>query len=182
MGLFSVLGKIAKGVASKLTGGASDIVLKGLGAAKSIIGGKPKPPVAATAHMPTIQARALLNKAIEHAPRVQRTEYVEGWSHGKARGGFKRKRAAKRKRRTYEEVMLAEGISQGYLPPGTTELPRKPRKARRSPAAPRSPRKAPSGGLDLKAIGAAWQKAGKGPGTGMTWSQFRAANSHLRVK
>ena len=94
----------------------------------------------------------------------------EGWGFGNGR-----KPAAKRRPRKRKLPGVLESAIAYQLP--VLRAPSRPAKPRSG--AKRTP---PKGGLDLKAIGAAWTAAGKAPGTGMTWAQFRAANSHLRLK
>lgn len=187
MGLFSFLGKVAKTGLSLATGGKSDAVLKALGKVTGLTG---KPKRAALAAVPdttpTIQERAFLNKAIEHTPKVKRTENVEGWSFGKARGGFKRKRAAKVKRmpRAVDRMTVAQLVAEGATDTNAEELYRRGydvygkrlKKGPRKPAKARSARKAPSGGLDLARIAQMWRAAGK-PGA---WRDFIKANTHIR--
>jgi hypothetical protein len=146
--IFKVVGKVAKAGLSVATKGVSDkvfSVLKGRGAQKQ---------VASTPDV-TAQQLAVIEKWRGIAPNVKTTTVL---------AAVKKKQPAKVARAMKQRVRyMADEPDQGEPPP---------RRRRKPPKALRPRRKPPSGGLDLKALSASWNAAGK-PGT---WQGWIAAN------
>lgn len=162
------LGKLAKGVASKLTMGASDHVLKALkslGTAKRVLSTRRR----------TSAAEAQMLKY--GVPRVRQSTVIGMAAAGAGTPGtYGRRKATSRRRASPEPAYDDE------LP-----APRPRRRARRKKAASvsrrpatRTPtrrrratgtgarRRPPPGGLDFRAMSAEWKAAGK-PGTWQEW-------------
>lgn len=197
--IFKVVGSVAKGVASKLTHGVSDQVLKlvkGRGSVKQ---------VAASPDV-SIQQQALVAKAMQGAkgPSVVRTAiaplmklYAPG--AGSSSGGTKR--AAGKPKALTKAQFFADYERRGYdgleaehdwrrymgrKKSTKAELAAdrvRREKASGSPAKARTRRKSngrtpPRGGLDLKAISAMWKGEGK-PGT---WPNYVKLHSDVRIR
>lgn len=186
MGLFSFVGKavgaVAKGVASRLTGGASDMLLK-------VLKGRAD---AKKASQQTAQAQALYNKiggppAVPVLTRGPLAQPGEGWNFAR-RGTASPKRAAtrgKRKPRTApaseyyespEDRARYDAEERRLTGGGRSGSPAKPRTAKKATGGAK--RTVPKGGLDLAKIGQMYRAAGKP----MPWAEFIKANSHIRVK
>lgn len=142
--LLKVGGKVLKKAASVATRGASDHVLKAvksLGTAKSLL----KPGKGSTIGM-----QALANRVV---PQVRITPTLRDAAAGSASLGImaKKPRVRRRRRRTT-----------------TTTRTTRRRRAASTTTTAKKKRTAPRGGLDLRAMSAAWRSAGR-PGTWQDW-------------
>lgn len=168
MGLFSFIGKAAKGllkVGAKLLPGPVGLVAKG---ASDIIGKIDKAKA-------TAQDQALIAKAGLHVPPRAQVTRTPGWAFGDTlgKGGRAYKPPARARRPTradyeaqgYDQYEFDADMARARKPRKAKKAPRKPAKA--SSGAKRAP---PKGGLDLKALSASWKAAGK-PGTWQGWIQ-----------
>lgn len=154
--LLKVGGKLLKGVASKVTHGASDHVLKAvksLGTAKRLL-----KPGAGT----TIGMQALANRM---TPTVRSSTVIRDAAAGFAQPGTyatkRKKRASPRRRARTAAAASRAARSTPRRARGTS--PR--RRASGTTGARRGP---PRGGLNLKAMSVSWNAAGK-PGTWREW-------------
>lgn len=164
--LFKGVGKIAKGVASKLTYGASDHVIKAvrsLGTAKkSLQRGRAQ----------TMQMQALLNRQM--VPRVRQTQVLRAAQAGAGQPGtYGAVSRPKRRRPRVQVDAMAPTWDDVEPAPRPRRRRRTTKRAKKSAArspARRSPRRRastgtrrrpPPGGMDLKAMSAAWRAAGK---------------------
>jgi hypothetical protein len=158
------IGKLAKGVASKLTGGASDHVLKALkslGTAKKTL----------TTHRKARAAEALLFKY--GVPKVRHSTVIGAAAAGVGTPGTYGRTTTRRRTRR------RPGARPGIAEDGLAVQPRPRRRARATKAVKRAPRRRtaqpstgarrpPRGGLDFRAMSRDWNAAGK-PGTWQEW-------------
>lgn len=152
--LLKVGGKIAKGVLSKATYGASDKVLaaaKSLGAAK-------KQFVRGRTLNPAMQA--LVNKKAPQLSRIVVTRDAQAGPGGFGQIGQHGSAAAAGTR------PRPRGAKRARTPPAART--RRRRAGTRRAAGSGSRRAPPRGGLNLRAMSAAWKAAGK-PGTWRDW-------------
>jgi hypothetical protein len=171
-GLFKAIGKVAggalKAVASKATGGLSDTVLKALkqrGEAKRI----------AKANAYSLQQLAAVEKLRPLQPSVVRPARVLRDALSGQPGEWNEADEAPRPRKRMPGRRKAAVAAMEDEPA--------PRKRSRRPAKARTARKTgtrrpPSGGLDLKAIGALYREQGK---PGGNWKAFVKAHSDMRL-
>lgn len=178
MGLFGGLFKIAKKVvgtgakmvASKLTGGASDIVLKKLKGT-----GQLKATTAKTGMPTTEQERALVNKAFPDQlnPSIKQTEYIIDEAGQRAGVIAKRRGATGKARRTmkprYSDQHLEEAYAAGWRPAPAKKAPKK-----KAPKKTKGTGKTTSQAQKMKALAAEWRAAGGQQGTGQTFFAWKA--------
>lgn len=192
MGLFSgigkLVGKVAKFAASRVTGGASDALL-------SVLKSRGQRPRDLEKMSPAKRDALIAKLGPEVAPSLskQRTVYnaaladdgmIGSYGPGekRARKYLSDQRSAEAKNRA---IRMSQGTDEQLLDAGWNllqSIKRKPKKKKKAKAAVAPPavtfakngkRRAPTGGLDLKAISVAWNKAGK-PGR---WIDFVKASA-----
>jgi len=187
-GIGKLVGKVAKFAASRATGGASDALL-------SVLKSRGQRPRDLEKMSPAKRDALIAKLGPEVAPTLsrQRTVYnaalADDGMMGSYGPGEKRARKYLSDRRSAEAkdraIRMSQGTDEQVVDAGWRVLQsigkKKKKKAKAAPRAPAArvssrggaKRRAPTGGLDLKAISVAWNKAGK-PGR---WIDFVKAQA-----